>query len=353
MQPIPPECRPLADEVAALEARLEALHGEAMRAVGLDAWKKLAELATMPGQLDRRRAELSSCVRAHSGALQCELVVMDVAGRGALGDRVAHLWDMSGPGPTLRETVPVLGAGFSFAGPLPVDMIGITVAPAAAGPGKWPDFRSGAVPAPPPDSPQLRLELVFGPIVTVTDEDLSRWLSGVTIPAQSIDLAGWGTVQVSVGTVAGTFVPSALRLTVGGTLSFPAVMVQDSPFSASAGVGLVPSASPDALLPAELTIVIPPTVEFAGPLAAFGPELSLALSTGLFDLILAQLRPIIARELAGLVGRAFSLLHLPPLTVSIREIAIEPPALTFQPALGAVGTALSTFEVDPQLVVPP
>jgi hypothetical protein len=258
---------------------------------------------------------------------------------------------MSGGPPTLTETVPLEGVGFSFAGPIPADTLGITVTAAELTPSKGPEFRSGAVTAPPPADPRLRLEAVIGPTVTLTDEDISRWLAGATVPSQQIDVAGLGTVEVNVGSVGGTIVPSGLQLTAAGTMSVPAVMIQNSPFSASAGVGLVPSTSPDALLPVDLTIVAPPAVELAGPLAAFGAALNLAISAGLFDPVLAQLRPIVDRELRGMVSGAFSLLDLPTATLSVREIAIEPPAITFQPALGAVGTALSTFHPGPELLL--
>jgi hypothetical protein len=107
---------------------------------------------------------------------------MDVAGGGVLGDHVAHLWDLGGPTPMLTETVPVMGGKFSFAEPIPSDMLGITVTAVEATPGDGLDFRSGAVAKPSSGSPPLRLELLLGPTITLTSDDIARWLSGVTIP---------------------------------------------------------------------------------------------------------------------------------------------------------------------------
>jgi hypothetical protein len=351
--PIPPECQALADEVTALETRVEDLRHEAAAAIGLDAWKLLADLAALRQELDRKRAELDSCVRAHAAALGCDLVILDASGDAAVEDRVAHLWDVGGATPILKETVSVQGASFSFAGPLPGNTLGITVTAAEAAPGKGPDFRSGPVGASPPASPQLRLESVFGPTITVTGEDISRWLSRVVIPPQSLNLAGMGTVNVSLSSVSGTLVESAIELTAAGTISIPTLAVQDSPFSASADVEVVPSTSPDALLPAELTIARPPSVQLPGPLAVLGAALNVALPAGLFDLILPEMRRVVDTELSALVARTFSLLHLPQVTLSVRALAIGPLGITFQPALGAVGTGLSSFQPDLELLPPP
>jgi hypothetical protein len=279
------------------------------------------------------------------------LVIMDAGGGPTLGDRAAHVWDLSTTAPTLTETVSVQGAGFSLVQPLSGDTLAITVTAAQVEPGRGADFRSGVVALPTGPDPRLRLEVVFGPTVVVTADDISRWFSSLTIPPASFDVAGLGTVRVVVSSVAGTLAQSMIHVRVAGTVAAPAVTAQ-APFTAGAGLGVVPSRSPIDPQPAEVTIVGRPTVELAPPLAVFAGLLNLALSTGIFSSFLAQVGPILDSGLRAVVARAFSLLQLPSATLSIREIAIEPSAITFQPALGLVGTGLSTFQPDPRLLVP-
>jgi hypothetical protein len=87
-------------------------------------------------------------------------------------------------------------------------------------------------------------------------------------------------------------------------------------------------------------------------LAVFAGPLNLALSTRILNSFLAQMGTILHSGLRAVVARAFSLLRLPSARLSIREIAIEPSAITFRLAFGVVGTALPTFQPDPELLGP-
>ena len=96
-----------------------------------------------------------------------------------------------------------------------------------------------------------------------------------------------------------------------------------------------------------------PEVHVGGPLAAYGTVLDFALRFGLADGIQTQLRDVAQDDIAAAAAQAMSLVHLPPgMRLSVRTISVDSSGITFQPALGAFGTVLSTYQPDPSLLVP-
>jgi hypothetical protein len=352
--PVPGACQSYQNDVAALEAQAQQLRADALAAVGPAAWTKLSQLGVTLLQLDRARAALQSCIDAHTGSLVCDLVLIDAGGGGTGDERQAALWDLSGD-PVLLETAPVYEQSFAFSGAVPIGPVGVTVDGTDTATATGPDFRSGVIAALPPGSP--RVEIVLGPLVTVTADDIRRWFAQITpLPAQRADVSGVGTVVVDLQTIAATLVPPGIRLTGVGTLtaSFTAGGDVGSPLTATVTLGLVPSTAPDPLVPAELTLAAPPHVELAGAAAAFGAVLNTALVGFLGPWILDLMRPVIRDEISAAAARALSLVGLPPgATLSIRRLSIDPTAVTFQPALGAVGTVLSTYQPPAGNVVAP
>ncbi len=352
--PFPGACQSYQDDVATLEAQAQQLRADALAAVGPAAWAKLSQLALALLELDRARADLQACIDAHTGNLVCDLELIDAGGGGTGSARQAALWDLSGD-PVLLETVPVFGGSFAFGGAVPNGPVGVTVAGADTPTATGPDFRSGAIAALPPGSP--RVEIVLGPLVTVTADDIHRWFAQITpLPAQRLDVSGVGNVVVQLQTIAAALVPPAIRLTGVGTLTASLAALGDvaSPLTATVTLGLVPSTAPDALVPAELTLAAPPHVELAGAAAAFGDILNTALVGFLGTWILDLMRPVIRDEVSAAAARALSLVGLPPgVTLSIRRLSIDPMSVTLQPALGAVGAVLSTYQPPAAQVVTP
>ena len=218
-----------------------------------------------------------------------------------------------------------------------------------------PDFRSGALTPAAAATPNV--EIVLGPVVTLTAEDIARWFGAIsTAPAQSLDVSGVGSISVQIQSVAAALVPPALRLTGVGTVSGSISLVGSatSPLSATLTLGLVPTTNPDPLLPAELTLVAPPHVDISGPFALFGAVLNAALAGFLGNWILDLMRPIVQQEVSNAAARALSLVALPTsVTLSIRKLSVTPTGVTFQPVLGAIGTILSTYKPPATQVVAP
>jgi hypothetical protein len=318
----------------------------------VSAWNTLAQLGLVLQQLDHKRRELNTCIAAHTGDLVCELAIIDVSGGVPAAARDAFLWDLSGSQPAQIVTAPVQGTSFAFAGPIPAGPIAITVTADDVAPSTGPVFRSGATPAPAVGA-SLRAEVVIGPMVHLTAEDISKWFSEIAAIPQHIDASPVGSFEVRLTSVAVTCAPSIVSLAGVGTVS-GAMGLAESPFTASLDLALVPSKAPDGQIPAELSLVAPPHVQIAGRGALLGAALDMALSTGFSALVLQQVRDVVGREFAAGVARALALIHLPAgVLVSTRSLMVDSSGATFQPTLSCLGNVLSTFHPPANLVITP
>jgi len=333
----------------------QALRNDALNAVGIVAWQKLSELGLKLLELDRKRAEYQKCIDAHTGTLVVGFTAIDAGGGGSTDDRRADLFDLSGPQPVLLETVPISGGSFAFNGTIPAGQVAVAISGTDSATSTGPDFRSGPITAAAAATPNV--EIVLGPVVTLTADDISRWFAVIpAAPAQSLEVMGVGMVAVDIQSVSAALVPPALQLTGVGTLSGSISVLGpvSSPLSVTMSFGLVPTTNPDPLLPAELTLVAPPHVELSEPFKGFGAVLNAAISTFAGDWILDQMRPIVQKEVSDAAAQALSLVGLPPsVTLSIRKLSVTPTSVRFQPVLGAIGTVLSTYQPAPAQVVTP
>jgi hypothetical protein len=337
-------------------SQAQALRNDALNAVGIVAWQKLSELGLKLLELDRKRAEYQKCVDAHTGTLVVGFTAIDAGGGGVADDRRADLWDMSGPQPVLLESVPVSSGSFAFSGSIPSGQVAVAISGTDTATSTGPDFRSGPITAAAAGTPKV--EIVLGPVVTLTADDISRWFAAIpAAPAQSFPVTGVGIVAVDIQSIAAALAPPALRLTGVGTLSAPISPIGppvSSPLSATVTLGLVPTTNPDPLLPAELTLAAPPHVDLSPPFTAFGAVLNEAIAAFAGDWILELMRPIVQTEVSDAAARALSLVGLPPsVTLSIRKLSVTPTSVTFQPVLGAIGTVLSTYQPPAAQVVSP
>jgi len=354
MPPVPSACLGLQQDVQNLVNAAQTVRNDALAAVGAAAWQKLSDLGLALLQLDRKRAEYQRCIDAHTGTVVCGFTAIDAGGGGATDERRADLWDVTGPQPVLVESVPVQSGSFAFTG-APPGQIAVTISGTDSATNTGPDFRSGPITAAPAATPSV--EVVLGPVVTLTADDISRWFAAIPpAPAQQLEVSGVGSVVVNIESVAATLTPPAIRLTGVGTAAASTVLTgpATSPVSATVTLGLVPTTNPDPLMPAELTLVAPPHIDLSGPLSLFGAVLNAALATFMGDWILRLMRPIVQQEISDAAARALSLVGLPPsMTLSIRKLSVTPTSVTFQPVLGAIGTVLSTYQPPAAQVVTP
>lgn len=351
--PTPTACLGLEQDVQSLANQAQALRNDALNGVGIVAWQKLSELGLKLLELDRKRAEFQKCVDAHTGTFVVGFTAIDAGGGGATGDRRADLWDMTGPQPVLLESVPVSSGSFAFSPSVLSGQFAVAISGTDTATSTGPDFRSGPITA----AATPNVEIVLGPLVTLTADDISRWFAAIpAAPVQSLAAPAVGTVAVDIQSIAAALVPPALRLTGVGTLSGSISILGSvtSPLSVTVTLGLVPTTNPNPLLPAELTLVAPPHVDLSGPFADFGPVLNAAIATFAGEWILELMRPIVQKEVSDAAARALSLVGLPPsVTLSIRKLSVTPTSVTFQPVLGAIGTVLSTYQPPAAQVVTP
>lgn len=353
MPPAPQECQSLAAEVAALETIDQNLRAQLTALAGADAWAALAQLGKTRLDLGKKRAELTACIRAHSAALQANLVVMDLAPPGAqLPSRIAHLWEVGSSPPIPRESSTVSGNAFSFAGPLPA-RFGISVATTGMADVIGPDFRSSTIAVDSLNGPgPVRVEVVLGPEVRIDAADISRLVTSVFNPVSQRVGAVGGAMSAEV-----RLLGADASLTDGGIIGRARgdVQIQGAfaglgGFAASATLSLVPSASPTAIDLCDVIVVtdlVLETTGLIGPISAVLPVIRDYLS----GLLTEWLRAIVRSELPAAVARAFALPSLPPdVMLSVRRLRIDSTAVMFQPSLGAIGTTLSAFHSP---VLPP
>lgn len=345
MPPVPQACQPLADAVTALEAQEQQLRAQIPSLIGAAAWAALAQLGQIRLQLDQGRAALNECIRQNSAALQATVVVIDLGPAGATPARVANLWEITPAATSQRETSSVNGDAFSFDGPLPTTF-GLTVATTGDPTILGPDFRSGALTAASlPAQGAVRVEFVLGPVVRFEQSDVARLAAAFT-PMTSHIGAGAAEADLSITAIEATLTNGGIIARASGQVEIRALIgvVGSGPFSASATLRLVPMAVPGGADLVDLVTVSEVQVQAPG-IAGTVVDSVLPLIRGfLNDLLTDQLRTTLRNELPALVDRTFVLAALPPdVVLSVRRLSIDPSAIEFQPALGALGTTLSTF----------
>lgn len=341
MGSVPGECQTLADQVASLEQQYSSLAGEVSGAVGQGAWSGLARLGALRLQLTSARAALAACIKAHSAALTANVVVMDASGGSPSGPQVAALWDLTGSPPSLAETSQVQAGAFGFQGPVPA-RAAITIALSGDPQVTGMDFRSGPLEGVPSSA---RIEIVIGPILRLTQDQLDSWASAFRPASQQLT----PTVSATINTVTAKLGQDSIAIGLNGSLSgqFANVALPQTSYSATISVGLFPS---DALAGGEIVRVAlaganPVQVELSQSL--LGPLVSLLLplaSSTIASLVQLALTDWVNQLVPKFIAEMLTLLHLPAgVSISLRAVGISVDGIGFQPMLGVIGTALSTF----------
>jgi len=349
MASVPGECQTLADQVASLEQQYSSLAAAVSNAVGQDAWSGLARLGALRLKLTSARAALAACIEAHSAALTANVVVMDASGGSPSGPQVATLWDLTGNAPAPVESSQVQAGAFGFQRPVPA-RAAITIATTGVPQVTGLDFRSGPLESGPGSA---RVEMVIGPVLSLTQDRLDSWASAFQPAPQQLT----PTLSATINTVTARLGQDAIAIGVNGLLSgeFANVALPQTSFSASVSVGLFPSAAPQG---GEIVRVA---------LAGASP-VQVELSQSLLGALVSALLPLASSSVAQFVQGAvtdwvnlvvptftaemLSLLQLPGgVSISLRSVAISVDGIAFQPMLGVIGTALSTFR--PPIIPPP
>jgi hypothetical protein len=302
-------------------------------------------------KLDQARADLANCVHQYSAALAGNLAVIDVSGDATPDPaRVVQLWELTAQGATLRDSSVVQQGVFSFAGPLPARSA-LTVVTTGRADVTGADFRSAELSgADLGTKGTARVELVIGPMVTIAAADLNRAAAAAFPPSTYTIGIPNGQAVVSVASVSVTPDTAAMRLTVTGTMSatLSGLSIEsNAPFSLSATAGFVPGTGPDASAVGDFVFGVG-QFDMPGPLGSALGITKSVLAQQLQEIARTQLVAWASSALPAAFAHALALPSFPADTVvSIRQIKIDPAGLSFQAALSAMGTEMSTYHPPP------
>lgn len=353
MPPVPSACQTLADQVATLGQQYAALAAQTAGQVGPPAWVDLGQLGAIRLRLLDARAALDDCVRTHSAALTGTVAVIEASGGPpAVGAQTVTLWDLTGSGPVVREQAQVQSGAFGFQGPLPTQAA-VTVQTGVASNTDITgvDFRSGPMPGPLPGQTP-RIELVVGPKLTLPASRVQAWAASFTIVTQQLnDPALQLELSAAASSITVTLTAGSLGVSVAGSVSGTAaggvIAVPPTPVSVSVPLSLRPSGSPLGDDVVSVTLAGNVTVQASGALEAIGAVVPL-LQGFASELIRDAFRDWIHQELPGFLGQGLALAGLPAgVAVSLRVLTVDEQGIHLQPVLGAIGTALSTFQPSP------
>ena len=354
MPPVPSACQPVADRVSELQQEYAAAGTQASAATGAEAWSALTRAGALLQRLDEARTELDACVKTHSAALIGTVAVVDAPG-GAAGPRTATLWDLSGTGPIPAEIVEIQGGAFGFAGPLPA-AAAVSLAPDHGADASLTgvDFRSGRLPQAVVGI-QPQLELVIGPKLTISAQQLRGWASTFQSSTQDLGNAGGvlGRLRATIIAPALAFTAGAVRVAVTGTVTpapgGPGALLgipSSIPFSASITLSLAPATDPHGtdIVSVVLAGHNPVSLELPGVQQIVDAILPL-VAPFVADQIRTSLAGWINQLVPGAIARGLALANLPPSTqVSLRSLTVGEGGITVQPVLAAAAPLLSTFQ---------
>ena len=348
---VPAACQPLQAQVTGLSGQYTSLVAQSKGLTGQAGWAALAQLGSLREQVAAAQAELAQCVATHSAAVTGTVVVIDVSGAAAPGAQAVTLWDITGGVTAAHDVAPVQAGAFGLQGPVPAQAA-LTVQTTGQPDITGVDFRSGALVDAPGDA-NPRIEIVLGPTIHISAAELFALAS--TIQPLNVQVPAFSASNPT---------PAPLGLTCGGfglALSQGVVTLQgqgtivggfvggESPFTVSISAVFTPSADPQSanLLDVALSGSQPISASIGGALAGLT-----ALVGTLTDLLAPPVRQALSDEVNASVSAAvaggLALAALPPgVRVSLRSLTIDETGIRYQPALGAIGTILSSFAGTP------
>ena len=332
----------------------------------LDRWKVLTEIGDKKRELEKTRLEIIQWRDQNAAEYEAALVVYDTSAA-APAPRLVRLWRLDGVAPAVVEEqrVPLTAdpnhPGKS-SGTLKLNSvltgvpIALTIQPDAAEAADGLDLNTGKLgelPRLKASDPSGQIELVLGPVLTLTADDLKDWLRSVplplhtSVPIPALPVVGESApAELTVTSLDATLHQDRIRIVGSGTARTSNSLVGSlvAPYTLEVPITLGLPLSPDAEQLCDVVVRGTPNLDVGGPL---GPILSAILPfivNFIATATLPYLRDVLDRELPGAIASMFGL-DSPPehATVSLRQVRITPAEITISAALGAFGTVLSTY----------
>jgi hypothetical protein len=351
MPPLPLPCQLIANNITGLEGIRAGLQAGLAASPPLDRWKARVQIGDLTRQIAGLQRDLDKCQRTNLAPYEAEVVVYDTT-NAPLGTRTARLWSMTGDVPTELESNPLVGGSFQFATDPAGAPIGITIEETGNPAVQGVDFRSGSLeelPRNAPEDPSGRIEIVVGPTLTFTSEELTGWLDTVAVPiSTSTDLPPptGGRADITVSSVSVKLVPGAIDITAVGTANVSGAMwgSQLAPFKLELPVSLGLPHTPDSAYGCDVLLQGSPSLTVGG---ALGSVLTMIAQT-LVDFVGGQSLPIFRKAINRALPEAVAAIYglgKPPRNsvVSLRRFEITPAAVVIEPTISAFGDVLSTF----------
>jgi hypothetical protein len=344
-------CLPIVAAITNLEAQRAAIEAGVAALPPLDRWKAMVEIGDKTRQIADAQSALDTCQRTNLENYEAEVVIFDTT-NAPPGARIARLWSMDGDVPTELEEASLVGGVFEFKTPSSGGPIGMTLEEIGNPAVQGVDFRSGTLielPRKAPEDPQGRIEIVIGPTLTFTAEELDGWLDTIVVPLQtSTDIPPplGGTVDIKVSGLSVILVPGAIDIVASGTanVSGPLWGSQLGTFTLELPISLGLPRTPDPDFGCDVLIHGTPSLTVGGPLGSILTSLSQVFIDFIGPQSLPVFRKAINRALPSAVAAIYGL-EKPPRTsfVSFRRFEVTPTGVTIEPTISAFGDVLSTF----------
>ena len=347
MSTVPPQCHRLEDRVLALKRQYNDVAGRVNATTGAPAWQLLAQLGHVEREIVAAEADLQACV-ANPPAVVGEVITIDATASIDPGASRGVLWELTDSGPVRLAQCPVEDERIAFDRPLPA-RAAVTIEAEGEGDGaSGVVLRSGVIEH---HTGPLRLEAVLCPEVRIMAVELGRWLATLVpldIPVQHPGVA----VTLTVTGLSPALAPGVLGVDIRGSVSGTAF---GAPFTGGEMTGILrcqvrPDVSPDARKPLELTRAGDgSTLHLSGsPLAVIADQVASVALPFVEGRVLDGAQAWLSDALADHVRQALSLPGLPPCTLTVRGGRIDETGVIVRPALGVVGTLLSTYDPPPR-----
>lgn len=347
---IAPECQPIADALAALQAQEQVKLGDVPGLAGVDRWRAIQDLGVIRQQIAEQQAKLDVCQAQHVGDLPIEVVVFDLPGDSG-PNRIARLWRMTPPEQSVKQTASVTAGATAVTIPTGDDRqrFGLTIEETDHPTVNGPDFRSGPLPGQAINAadPAGRIEIVILDPFSFEVELVSRAAPPLPLTL-SLTAAPIGAIQIQVSRLDWSAVGGMLLVTVTGTTTAP---FMSSPFTLQANFHIAPSFAMTPSLALEVALVAPPRLDMTGMIGGLSATIADFLSANLLAPLTRPVASALNTTILKQTATNLGLAAVPSGSVlSVRQLTLDNMTLTVWPALAAFGTVLSNFQPPPSVV---
>ena len=263
--PTPPECQPIADAIANLNAQEQAQRNLIQSLAGIDKWKAIEALGTIRQSIFAQQLLLTRCIKDHAADFSTQVIVYDVSGTGG-SNRIARLWRLTAAGQALKQTTTVQSGTATLNGVSGSDRqsFGITIEevdhPTVCGP----DFRSVLLPSvqdPQHIDPATRIEIVIFDPITLSADLLNQAVPPLPIQLSSCAAGPLGTVNILVTSLNLVVDSRGIVLTAAGTATSGLI---NSTFTFVNAFHIVPTFKMAPSLLVDILSGVPPVISMSG-----------------------------------------------------------------------------------------